>query len=102
MTRAKYYESLLDKPNTNLIKYQTAKAKKLLRTFNYRLSEVKDELAVGHAINMHHIFLENEFKEISGYVENLIALTFSHHFQRAYVHGNTRIINKAFQQIRKN
>ena len=63
------------------------------------MSEVKDELAIGHAINMHHIFPENEFQEISGYVENLIALTPSQHFQKAHPDGNTRIIDKGFQQI---
>lgn len=103
MTRGEYYESLADKPNANLIKYQSGKAKKLLRIFNDAFnngeSEVKDELAIGHAINMHHIFLENEFQEISGYVENLIALTPSQHFQKAHPDGNTRIIDKGFQQI---
>ena len=103
MTRAEYYYSLKDKPNTDLIKYQSSKAKKLLRyfndAFNDGLSEVKDELAIGHAINMHHIFPENEFEEISGYVENLIALTPSQHFQKAHPDGNTRIIDKGFQQI---
>lgn len=103
MTRGEYYEALIDKPNVNLIKYQSRKAKKLLRifndTFNNGLSEIKDELAVGHAINMHHIFPENEFQEISGYVENLIALTPSQHFQKAHPDGNTRIVSKDFQQI---
>lgn len=103
MTRGEYYYSLIDKPNTNLIKYQSAKAKKLLRafndTFNKGLSEIKDELAIGHAINMHHIFPENEFQEISGYIENLITLTPSQHFQKAHPDGNTRIIDKGFQQI---
>ena len=103
MTRGEYYESLADKPNANLIKYQSGKAKKLLRIFNDAFnngeSEVQDELAIGHAINMHHIFPENEFQEISGYVENLIALTPSQHFQKAHPDGNTRIIDKGFQQI---
>lgn len=103
MTRGEYYESLAEKPNANLIKYQSGKAKKLLRIFNDVFnngeSEVQDELAVGHAINMHHIFPENEFQEISGYVENLIALTPSQHFQKAHPDGNTRIIDKGFQQI---
>jgi len=103
MTRGEYYDFLIDKPNANLIKYQSTKAKKLLRVFNDAfnngLSEVKDELAVGHAINMHHIFPENEFQEISGYVENLIALTPSQHFQKAHPDGNTRIVDKGFQQI---
>lgn len=103
MTRGEYYESLSNKPNASLIKYQSGKAKKLLRIFNdaYNdgLSEVQDELAIGHAINMHHIFPENEFQEISGYVENLIALTPNQHFQKAHTDGNTRIINKDYQQI---
>ena len=103
MTRGEYYEYLAEKPNANLIKYQSGKAKKLLRIFNDVFnngeSEVQDELAVGHAINMHHIFPENEFQEISGYVENLIALTPSQHFQKAHPDGNTRIIDKGFQQI---
>lgn len=103
MTCGEYYESLAEKPNANLIKYQSGKAKKLLRIFNDVFnngeSEVQDELAVGHAINMHHIFPENEFQEISGYVENLIALTPSQHFQKAHPDGNTRIIDKGFQQI---
>ena len=103
MTRSEYYYSLQNKPNENLIKYQSSKAKKLLRIFNDIFnngeSEVKDELAIGHAINMHHIFPENEFEEISGYVENLIALTPSQHFQKAHPDGNTRIIDKGFQQI---
>ena len=103
MTRGEYYDSLIDKPNINLIKYQSAKAKKLLRAFNDAfnggLSEINDELAIGHAINMHHIFPENEFQEISGYVENLIALTPSQHFQKAHPDSNTRVIDKGFQQI---
>ena len=103
MTRAEYYYYLQDKPNTNLMRYQSAKAKKLLRafndTFNNGMSEIKDELAIGHAINMHHIFPENEFEEISGYVENLIALTPSQHLQKAHPDGNTRIVDKGFQQI---
>ena len=103
MTRVEYYNLLPDKPDVNLIKYQSSKAKKLLRAFNdvfnNGMSEIKDELAIGHAINMHHIFPENEFEEISGYVENLIALTPSQHFQKAHPDGNTRIIDRGFQQI---
>lgn len=103
MTRLEYYETLEEKPNDNLIKYQSSKAKKILRiyndTFNNGESEVYDNFAVGKAVHMHHIFPENEFKEISGYVENIIALTGSQHFGEAHPNGNTRIIDKAFQQI---
>lgn len=103
MTRKEYYYSLTDKPNENLIQYQSNKAKKLLRAFNDKFfdgkSEVNDELANGPAINMHHIFPANEFEEISGYVENLIALTPSQHFTKAHPNGNTQIIDKGYQQI---
>lgn len=105
MTRREYLTSLSDekKPNADLIKYQSAKAKKLLRQFNdnynHGKSEVTDELSAGVAINMHHIFPESDFEEISGYIENLIALTPSQHFQKAHPKGNTRYIDKAYQQI---
>ena len=70
ITRGEYYEYLINKPNASLIKYQSTKARKLLRifndTFNNGKSEVNDELSTGHAINMHHIFPESEFQEISG------------------------------------
>ena len=103
MTRSEYLLTLDERPNINLIKYQSNKAKKLLRvfndTFNNGLSEVKDQYAIGKAIHMHHIFPENEYEEISGYVENLIALTPSQHFIEAHPNGNTRLIDKGFQQI---
>lgn len=103
MTRAEYYHYMNTKPNSNLIKYQSSKAKRLLKmfndSFNNGLSEVNDELATIPAVHMHHIFPENEFEEISGFVENLIALTASQHLQKAHPNGNTRIINKDYQQI---
>lgn len=103
MTRLEYCATLKEKPNNNLIKYQSFKAKKILRiyndTFNNGESEVYDNFAVGKAIHMHHIFPENEFSEISGYVENLIALTPTQHLGEAHPNGNTRIVDKAFQQI---
>jgi len=103
MTREEYYSLLNEKPNESLIKYQANKAKKLLRnfndTFNNSQSEVNDELSAGKAIHMHHIFPTNQFKEISSYIENLIALTPSQHYIKAHPDGNTRIIDKGFQQI---
>jgi hypothetical protein len=51
------------------------------------------------ATHIHHIFPENEYKEISNYVENLIALTPTQHLNYAHPNGNTQLINKAFQQI---
>lgn len=105
ITRKEYLNSLSEdeKPNINLIKYQSAKAKKILRAFNDNYnegkSEVNDELSAGIATNMHHIFPENEFEEISGYLENLIALTPSQHFQKAHPNNNTKYVDKGYQQI---
>lgn len=103
MTRLEYYETLDEKPDNNLIKYQSNKARKILRmyndTFNNGESEVCDEFAVGKAVHIHHIFPENEFEEISGYVENLIALTPTQHLVEAHPNGNTRVVDRAFQQI---
>lgn len=103
MTRKEYLIKIDYKPNENLITYQTNKAKKLLRIYNEKFnngeSEVKDEYAVGKATHMHHIFPVNEFKELSSYVENIIALTPGQHFSEAHPNGNTQLINKNFQQI---
>ncbi len=105
ITRKEYLAKMSadDRPNDDLIKYQSNKAKKLLRAFNDRYnngrSEIEDELSAGIAINMHHIFPESDYEEISGYVENLIALTPSQHFQSAHPNGNTRYVDKAYQQI---
>ena len=103
VTRKEYLSTLKETPNENLIKYQSAKAKKLLRKFNDILndgkSEVIDAHAIGKAINMHHIFPENEFRELSGYIENIIALTPNQHFIEAHPNGNTQIIDLAFQQV---
>lgn len=103
MTRKEYLKTLKQVPDHNLTKYQSAKAKKLLRRFNdifnNGISEINDIHAIGKAINMHHIFPENEFVELSSYVENLIALTPNQHFIEAHPNGNTQIIDIAFQQI---
>lgn len=105
MTRGEYYDSLKskDRPNIQLIQYQAIKAKKLLKDFNNLFndgkSEIDDEYAVGSATHMHHIFPAKEFVEISGHVENLIALTPNQHLLEAHPGNNTQIIDKGFQQI---
>lgn len=103
MTRNEYLNSVGYKPNGNLIIYQTNKAKKLLRSFNdaFRngLSEISDKFAEGIAIHMHHIFPVNQYEELSGYVENIIALTPGQHFSEAHPNGSTKLVDKGFQQI---
>ena len=48
---------------------------------------------------MHHIFPESEFPEICYYLENIIALTPTQHFNHAHPDGQTQTINTAYQQL---
>lgn len=84
-------------------KYSSEKAKRFIRLFNdsFRagVSEVKPDSNPGAAINMHHIFPESDFPELSGFLENLIALTPNQHFIEAHPMGNTHIVDKNYQII---
>ncbi len=105
MTRKEYLASLNvdQRPNTQYISYQADRAKRMLREFNNTYydgkSEVNDEYGVGPATQMHHIFPANEFDEIKGYLENLIALTPTQHYAKAHPNNNTAYIDKGYQQI---
>lgn len=104
MTRGEYLTIIKKKPNEELITYQSTKAKKLLKIFNdtFRNSktEVFDEKHIYDiATHIHHIFPENEYKEISHYIENMIALTPTQHLNYAHQNGNTQLVNKTFQQL---
>lgn len=102
-TRNEYLEEVGYQIDNRVLVYESNKAKKLLRIFNDSYfgskSEIPDELSAGIATNIHHIFPANEFPEISGYVENLIALTASQHFQSAHPNNNTQVIDESYQQI---
>lgn len=84
--------------------YKINKAKKELRKYNmkYRqgLSEVNDDVDTGElATHIHHIFTASEFPIIAYYIENLIALTPTQHFNYAHVNGNTNLINYNYQRL---
>lgn len=85
------------------IKADSARAKRYVRKFNDKYfggtSELKDKFAIGQATQMHHIFPQNEFSEIAGYTENIIALTPSQHFNEAHPKNNTQIIDTTFQEL---
>ena len=72
-------------------KYNSNKAKKLLRKFNDEFfnstSEHHDDLANSEATHIHHIFPEALYPVISGSIENLIALSPSQHLNRAHALG---------------
>jgi len=61
-------------------------------------SEVKDDLARGPAVEVHHIFPKHEFPEIAHYVENLIKLTPSQH-SKAHNNRSPKVINKDYQLL---
>ncbi|WP_145442092.1 restriction endonuclease [Staphylococcus hominis] len=102
ITRQEWTKIHSQKVNVEYYKYQSKKAKGFLRRYNdkYRngLSEVNDkdhELAT----QIHHIFPQHQYPEISMYYENLIALTPNQHFIKAHPNNNTQRINKDYQEI---
>lgn len=104
LTRKQYEEKEGLSVNKNYTKYLSQKAKRFLRLFNdmYRegKSEVYDEQHMNDiATNIHHIFPENEYQEISAYLENLIALTPTQHFNYAHPLGNTQVVSRDYQHI---
>ena len=69
-------------------------------TFRHGKSEVYDERHIEDtATHIHHIFSEAEYPEICSYLENLIALTPTQHWNYAHPNGNTGRIDRTYQQI---
>lgn len=78
--------------------YLESKAIRIIKE-KYKRSEVKDDLAMGAADHVHHIFPSHEFPRIVHYLENLIKLTAGQHLSRAHPNGNTRIISRDYQLV---
>ncbi len=81
------------------VRFTMAKAKRLIRIRHNDISEVQDELAVGQATQVHHIFPKSDFPEIESYLENLILLTATQHSTKAHPNNNTRLIDKDYQLL---
>lgn len=77
--------------------YRVQKAINIIKR-HHSNSEVKDSLAAGIATQVHHIFPENKFREISDYQENLILLTPQQHNTRAHPDNKTQEINSDYQK----
>jgi len=77
--------------------YRVQKAKNIIKR-HHTSSEIGDSLAVGEATQIHHIFSEHEFPEISDYLENLILLTPQQHNTRAHPNNKTQTINPEYQK----
>lgn len=105
MTRSEYEQSSGLKINRDLTKYMSAKAKRIVRIYNDQFRKgvtevLDDECHIGDlATNIHHIFPEADYPTICYYIENLIALTPTQHFNYAHPNGNTQAINKDYQHI---
>lgn len=103
MSRKEWDRQHKNKVNIEYFKYQSSKAKRYLRKFNTQFrcgkSEVDDEYAVGMATQIHHIFPEHQYPEISMFLENLIALTPTQHMTKAHPMNNTRRIDIEYQEV---
>ncbi len=95
VTRQESEEIIEEKPDFSAYKVQ--KAKNIIRR-NHTTSEVKDSYSNGEATQVHHIFPEHEFPQISAYVENLILLTPQQHNTKAHPSNHTQLIDRAYQR----
>lgn len=102
ITRSEYAAAHPVAINEAYNRYQSARAKRCLRLFNDQtrggLTEYPEPAHMAdQAIHMHHIFPEAAFPDISGYVENLIALTPTQHLGYAHPSGRTQQIDSRYQ-----
>jgi hypothetical protein len=95
ITRQESEEIIEEKPEFSAYKVQ--KAKNIIRR-NHTASEVRDSFANGEATQVHHIFPEHEFPQISAYVENLILLTPQQHNTKAHPSNHTQTIDRPYQR----
>jgi hypothetical protein len=95
LSRREVSREIAEQPEVAI--YRVQKAKNIIRRY-HTSSEVKDSLAVGAATQVHHIFPEPKFPEISDYLENLILLTPQQHNTRAHPDNNTQRIDLEYQK----
>lgn len=100
LTRTQSKKVELEVMNQNFyIDYQVNKAIRKVREKQGKQSEVQDELAMGVATEVHHIFPKSEFPELATYIENLILLTSSQHRQKAHPNSKFQLIDKEYQLV---
>lgn len=81
------------------IAYLVNKAINRVHKLQGNKSEVHDELAIGTATEVHHIFPKSAFPQIANYLENLILLTSNQHRQKAHPNSHFNIINREYQLV---
>lgn len=90
-----------EKPNYAHFKFQSKQAKKVVRKFNLEFEKGMSQFSKKsseRATQMHHIFSESEFPSISGYIENIIALSPNEHFLYAHKNNNTHYTDELPQK----
>ncbi len=95
ISRQEILKEITEQPE--VVVYRVQKAKNIIKR-HHSSSEVRDSLAVGAATQVHHIFPEHEFPEISDYLENLILLTPQQHNTRAHPDNKTQTVNLEYQK----
>lgn len=95
LTRREVALSIKNEPE--IIIYRIQKAKNIIKR-HHSTSEVKDSLSNDMATQVHHIFPESKFPEISDYLENLILLTAQQHNTRAHPENKTNMIDLDYQK----
>lgn len=78
--------------------YQTEKTKRQIKKRHGTYSEVH-RFKVVTSIQVHHIFMKNEFPELSDKFENLITLTPTQHNSFAHPNNNTSQISLPYQLV---
>lgn len=100
LTRSQAQKVEIEMINQNFyIDYQVNKAIRKVREKQGKLSEVQDELAMGVATEVHHIFPKSEFPELATYFENLILLTSSQHRQKAHPNSKFQLTDREYQLV---
>lgn len=89
-----------DKKLSSPQKYNKFLIKKALQWIkrHHPYSEIKDKL-YGKTAEVHHIFPKKKFPTISGYIENLIALTAGQHKDKAHPNSDGNKIDLMYQCI---
>lgn len=95
-TRAKFE---VQQSKDAYVKYTINKATNIVRKLHTPISEVNDDLSIGDATQVHHIFMKSEYPQIESYIENLILLTGTQHNTKAHPNNNTRVINRDYQLL---
>lgn len=95
LTRGESEEIVEEKPEFS--KYKVQKSKNIIRR-NHTSSEIHDRFALGEATQVHHMFPEHQFPEISAYLENLILLTPQQHNTKAHPSNHTQTIDRDYQR----